>query len=163
MADRSGAGWEREANAGEAGTATSRYRILLAEDDPELRTFLATALWLDGYDLVLARDGSDLLDRLGDALLRAPLDCPFDLIISDDQMPGWTGLQMLAGLRNALGHPPVVLMTAFGSPHFHAQARGLGAAATLDKPFELDLFRAVVQTILAPRLADQDVMADWPY
>jgi DNA-binding response OmpR family regulator len=152
MGDGSGAALDTAGNGVEVGNAKGRYRILLAEDDPELRSLLAMALWRDCFDVVVARDGGDLLEKLGDALLRGPTDCPFDLIISDERMPGWSGLQMPAGLRNAPGHPPVVLMTAFGSADFHSRAQALGAAASLDKPFELDMLRAVVFTILAPRL-----------
>ena len=77
-------------------------------------------------------------------------------------MPGWTGLQMLAGMTNVPGHPSVVLMTAFGSADFHSQAQALGAAAILDKPFDVDLLRAMVDTILAPRLYEPHGTAGSP-
>jgi DNA-binding response OmpR family regulator len=56
---------------------------------------------------------------------------------------------MLAGLHAARAHPPVVLITAFGDAAFHEQAGALGAAATLDKPFDVDDLRTLVCNLLA--------------
>ena len=61
----------------------------------------------------------------------------FDVIVSDIRMPGVTGLSVLAGLRGIEGTPPIILISAFGDEETHAEARELGAAALLDKPFEM--------------------------
>ena len=61
----------------------------------------------------------------------------FDVIVSDIRMPGVSGLSVLAGLREIEGIPPIILITAFGDEETHAEADRLGAAAVLDKPFEM--------------------------
>jgi DNA-binding response OmpR family regulator len=122
----------------------SPKRILLAEDDPDLRSLLAAALALDGHQITEASDGTEVLEQLAATLGEAEPVPGFDLIISDIRMPGWSGLDVLAGLRHYPVVPPVVLITAFGGERLHADARRLGAVATLDKPFDLAQLRAIV-------------------
>ena len=119
-------------------------RVLLAEDDPEMRELLATALRQDGLEVVEARDGSALLDRLAEALAAdGDLD-GYDLIVSDIRMPGYSALDILAGVRRALRHTPVILITAFGDRVTHERAMRLGASAVFDKPFDIDDLRMAV-------------------
>jgi DNA-binding response OmpR family regulator len=130
------------------GGRPSAKRILVAEDDPDLRSLIAGALTEDGHEVVEAADGARSLELL-DATLGGPDPSPgFDLIVSDVHMPGRSGLEVLAGLRHHPVAPPVVLITAFGDEQVHADARRLGAVAMLDKPFDLDDLRAVVRAAL---------------
>ena len=79
--------------------ATRRARVVIAEDDATLRELLAAALRLDGHEVSEARDGCELLDLLASSVMddgKLP-----DLVISDLRMPGWDGMQVLAGLRAA--------------------------------------------------------------
>lgn len=118
-------------------------RILVADDDGEMRELIRRALAGDGYEVEIARDGTDLVDRLTDSQLGGGGEAPYDLVITDVRMPGWSGLQVLAGL-GGLDAPSFILITAFGDAALHEQARRLGAAAILDKPFDLDDLRSVV-------------------
>jgi DNA-binding response OmpR family regulator len=124
-------------------------RVLLAEDDAALRQLLCSALRRDGYEVVPVADGTELLSVIGDELLRGDQGWDYDLVISDERMPGWSGLQMLAGLRETPERPPVVLITAFGDHAFHDRARALGAAATMDKPFDIDDLRTLICNLLS--------------
>jgi DNA-binding NtrC family response regulator len=63
-------------------------------------------------------------------------------------MPGWSGLEILAAVREAGLTLPVVLVTAFGSPTTHATAQRLGVSAMLDKPFQVDGLCRVVRDAL---------------
>ena len=119
-------------------------RILLAEDDPELRALLAETLREDGFEVVEARDGHALLDHLADAMSSEGDIDQFDLVVSDIRMPGYSALDVLAGAHWALRHTPVILITAFGDRATHERAKHLGAKAVFDKPFELDDFRTAV-------------------
>jgi DNA-binding response OmpR family regulator len=111
-----------------------RPRVLIAEDDDEMRRLLTKVLYADGYATVECRDGVDLFKRLEPFVLRrAALD--FDAIVSDVRMPGLTGLEILEDLHDCRGFPPVILVTAFGDAGIHIRARKAGAAAVLDKPF----------------------------
>jgi DNA-binding response OmpR family regulator len=127
--------------------APSRKRILIAEDDTAFRRLIAASLATDGHDVVEAADGGDMLALLEATLVEAAVELRFNLVISDVRMPGWSGLEVLAGLRHYRVAPPVVLITAFGDERVHAEARRLGAAATLDKPFDLDELRALITTL----------------
>lgn len=129
----------------------ARGRVLLAEDDEELRWLIASALRKDGFDVIEVENGLALLDQVGFALLDSLELDSIDLIISDIRMPGWSGLEVLAGLASAGCRTPVVLMTAFGDAETHAAAKRLGAAAVLDKPFDIEDFRSVVLRTLEPK------------
>ena len=118
-------------------------RVLLAEDDDELRGLLIDALELEGYEVVPAEDGFDLLRRIGEAR------DAFDLVLSDIRMPGCTGLQALGALREQDWATPVVFMTAFGSLKTHGEAQRLGATI-VDKPFDLDDLVEHVRSIVPP-------------
>lgn len=132
----------------EHAPALRKRRILVAEDDASLRRLIAISLIRDGYEVAEAADGSELLDLLGSALVKGGTATSFDLVVSDIRMPGWTGLDLVAGLHRWPWGPPILLMTAFGSAEVHSQAQRLGAVAVLDKPFDLDDFRTVVANLL---------------
>lgn len=121
-------------------------RVLVAEDDDELRWLITRTLRKSGFDVVEANDGSALLDRTGDAMLKDDTLSNIDLIVSDIRMPGWSGLDVLAGLNHAGVRVPMVLITAFGDDNTHHQATRLGAVAVVDKPFDMDQLRDVVLT-----------------
>jgi DNA-binding response OmpR family regulator len=126
--------------------------ILLVEDDEEMRRMLARVLRRDGYAVVEARNGSEALEELGTVILdrrRRRTGGPA-LLITDVRLPGFSGLEILEGLRLAALPLPAILITAFGDAETHASAYRLGATYVLDKPFDVDELRAAVQLALAP-------------
>lgn len=123
-------------------------RILLAEDDSAFRYLLATTLRGDGYQVVGVANGIDLMDVLGDSLSPDSPVAGFDLVLSDIRMPGWSGLGALAAVHRQPGMPPFLLFTAFGDDETHRRARELGALALLDKPFDIDELRRLVEQAL---------------
>jgi DNA-binding response OmpR family regulator len=124
-------------------------RLLLAEDDFDMRTLLAWSFRRIGYEVVECPDGVRLLDFLFST--DSPADPgDFDLIVSDIRMPGVTGLEVLEGIRESKGFPPMILITAFGDRETHEKARRLGAAAILDKPFEIEDLLARAREIVSP-------------
>ncbi|WP_437587626.1 response regulator [Sorangium sp. So ce1000] len=130
--------------------AATPVRVLLAEDDRELRLLLATALRRDGYEVLEAHNANHLLELMGEALVSGG-GGPVDVVVSDIRMPGRSGLELLAGLRRDDWATPVVLITAFGDPETHAEAYRLGADAVLDKPLDVDDLRVVIQTLVSMR------------
>lgn len=124
-------------------------RVLLADDQPQMRSLMRSALMRDGYEVIEAEDGPSLILALINGLLSEQTRAP-DLIITDVRMPGFTGLEVLARLRREDWSTPVILITAFGDEALHKEAARLGAARVLDKPFELEDLRAVVRGILKP-------------
>jgi len=122
--------------------------VILAEDDEELRRLLAGTLRQDGYEVVEASSGSELLEILADQLLHPGSVAGFELVITDIRMPGASGLQALETLRGWDWGTPLMVITAFGDENAHQEAARIGVAAVFDKPFDLDKFRAAVQSLL---------------
>lgn len=114
-------------------------RILVAEDDEAMRDLTAQVLRRAGYSVVTCNHGWDLLGHLGYYLQPEEyVDENYDLVITDNRMPGITGMSILKGLHDIAPCPPMILTTAFGDEEMHAEARLFGAAETFDKPFNLD-------------------------
>ena len=118
-------------------------RLLLAEDDFELRDLLACVLRADGHDVVEARDGNELWE-----LLNSSQQQPFALVVSDLRMPGLTAFEVLSRLQHTSADMPVILITAFGDQTTHLRALRLGANRVFDKPFDCDELREAVHDTL---------------
>lgn len=123
-------------------------RILVADDQTEMRTLIRKMLVRRGYEVVEASDGPGLVRVLVDGLTAEEARAP-DLIITDVRMPGFTGLEVLARLRREQWTTPVILITAFGDVQLHREALRLGAACVLNKPFDMDELRGAVEEALA--------------
>ena len=123
-------------------TLRRQPRVFLAEDDPEMRAFAYWTLREEGYDVVEAADGPQMLARMH-AVFAGSIASP-DVIVTDLRMPGCSGLGVLAVIRRAGLKTPVILMTAFGDKALHTRARELGATRVLDKPFDADHLREAV-------------------
>ena len=128
-------------------TAKNSSRVLLAEDDDELRKLLTWSLHREGLKVTECADGMVLLNHLDGCLFCGEAN-DFDVIISDIRMPGITGIEILEGLHALENFPPMILITAFGDVETHAQAQQLGAAAIFDKPFDIEDLLIRIREIL---------------
>jgi CheY-like chemotaxis protein len=122
-------------------------RVLVAEDDLEMRRLVCRAMRRAGYEVTEVADGRALISTLIHLMTQAPGSMP-DLIISDVRMPGCTGLEVLARLRRSDATIPVILITAFGDQQTHTEAERLGAVRVLDKPFDVDELCAAAQELV---------------
>lgn len=122
-------------------------RILVAEDDVEMRRLLVAQLRHAGFETIECADGFQLLDQLGNPVVAQEPD-DYDLIVSDIRMPGVTGLEVLEGIHNADWFVPMILITAFGNDEVHRHAQELGAAGMFDKPFEIEDLISRIRDIL---------------
>jgi two-component system response regulator AtoC len=102
-------------------------KVLVVDDDSGLRRALTLILEDGGYQVDLASDGKDGLERARNG---RP-----DLILSDVRMPGMDGLDLVEQLRAAGITTPVVVMTAYGSMDLAVEAVRRGASDYLAKPF----------------------------
>lgn len=118
-------------------------RVLLAEDDEDLRKVLTETLRAEGFTVVECPNGLALAEIL---VSKREAKAPVDLIVSDVRMPGVSGLSILEALAEweEFQHPPVILMTAFGNPRLRALVRKFGATL-LEKPFEMTTLVDVVR------------------
>ena len=135
--------------AGEQAAAAAR--VLVADDDEEMRSLLAATLRRDGYEVLVATSGDDLLEKVRSVRDRRGLEAPIDALVTDIRMPGATGIEVLSMMRTADWSIPIVLITAFGDRETHEQAERLGADAVLDKPFDLDDLRMILLNLIPAR------------
>lgn len=112
--------------------ASRRYRVLLADDDDGMRWLLSARLREAGHDVVEAADGLALLACLDEAAHGDTAG--YDVVLTDVEMPGLGGLDVLAGLGCAHWQTPFVLTTSSATVEVRATARALGAVAVLEKP-----------------------------
>lgn len=121
-------------------------RVFLAEDNQDLRRALATALRRDGHFVVEAQNGPALMLDLWHVFEEGVSDATASLVLTDVEMPGRDGLDILRTMREQPWCPPFILMTAHGSPELYEEAKQLGARAVFDKPFDLDVLRATISS-----------------
>lgn len=129
---------------------SSLPKILLAEDQPAMRSLLARTLRAVGYDVVEFQDGVDLWSELNNPLADEDNPREAHLIISDIRMPGADGLEVLARFRNMNHATPVILMTAFGDQETLLKATQLGTTRVFNKPFDVKNLVAAAVSLVAP-------------
>jgi CheY-like chemotaxis protein len=110
--------------------AAMRTRILLVEDTPGLQRLIARLLTQRGFEVCLAADGQEALDRLA---FFEP-----DVVLTDLMMPVLDGFELIRRIRamTALDGVPVLAMTATASPQAEREARAAGAVDVLIKPLD---------------------------
>ncbi|HKE12513.1 MAG TPA: sigma-54 dependent transcriptional regulator, partial [Myxococcota bacterium] len=123
---------------------STKARILVVDDERSMQEFLEILLRREGYDVTCAGD-------VDSALLALESD-DFDVVISDLQMPGKTGLDLLHALREASPETLALVMTAFASTETAIAAMKEGAYDYLTKPFQVDEIRLVLEKALEKKL-----------
>jgi two-component system C4-dicarboxylate transport response regulator DctD len=122
-------------------------RILLADDDAELRGQVASDLSQNGSQVVEVEDGRQALEVFRRSFEADPSHW-FDVVVSDLKMPNLSGLELLAALRAECPFVPFILMTAFVDRQVKERALELGAWTILQKPVDLEsLYLAVHRAI----------------
>jgi two-component system response regulator FlrC len=113
------------------------YKILLVEDDPDLREALVDTLEFANVEVICAVDGESAIVQLKNHKL--------DLVVTDVNMPGIDGHELLSYIKKQPMVLPVILMTAYGQIDRAVEAMRHGAADYLMKPFEPDVLIAAVK------------------
>ena len=103
-------------------------RILIIDDEPDMRLAVRNVLKLRGYEVYEAGDGPSALEM-------ARADRP-DLVLLDLRLPGMDGIEVLAGLKKIDKTVPVVMITGYGHIQSAVDVMKLGASEYLQKPFE---------------------------
>ncbi|HWR03268.1 MAG TPA: response regulator [Humidesulfovibrio sp.] len=130
-------------------------RILVVDDDGDVRELVCRMLEQDGYEAVPAEGGRQALERLN---LIAP-----DLVITDVVMPEVDGFEVLLKLRHLAPRAGALVMSGGGrvAPDLYLEtARRLGASAVLRKPFTRAEMLDAVHQILGPRQTPQPPMQE---
>jgi two-component system response regulator MprA len=121
--------------------------ILVVDDEPAVRRALERALRLDSYEVELAEDGEQALDRLAER--------PADAVVLDVMMPGIDGIEVCRRMRAAGDKTPVLMLTARDAIDDRVIGLDVGADDYLVKPFALRELQARLRALLR-RAGDGD-------
>src|SRR3569623_1438858 len=120
-------------------------KILVADDEQNLRRVLVALLRRDGHEVVQAASGLEAIDRLADV----------DVVITDLRMPGADGMEVLRTASKSFPHTPVIMITAYGSVGQAVEAIKAGAFDYIEKPFEQDSIRVIVDKAIGQATANK--------
>ena len=117
--------------------------VAIVDDDPSIRSALDRLTRALGYEALVFDGVEPLLATLDEANIA--------FVVTDVQMPGLSGLDLLRILAGQRPHLPVMVMTAYPSEATRERALALGAFAYYAKPFEADQFERCLTTVLGSR------------
>jgi putative nucleotidyltransferase with HDIG domain len=118
-------------------------RVLIVDDERPVRALLSTFLRSQGYETVEAANAEEALGAF--------LSSPFDLVLSDVNMPGKNGLSLLADIRRERPDTAVLMLTGCGDISMAVEAMKSGACDYVLKPFVLDRVATAVEQALERR------------
>jgi len=124
-------------------TGTGKKRILITEDDEEMRSLLKDFFEEEGFETDLVSNGVDALQKLAKE--------DFDLIITDIRMPGLTGLDILPGIKRLHPDASVIVITAFGSEEVYRKSLERGATAYLEKPIHFSRLKGLIRKVVSAK------------
>lgn len=119
------------------------WRILVADDDPEICTLIKKILTKGPFRVVACNDAES-------ALVHIQRDAAYDMLISDFMLPGISGIELIAQVRQngATARMPIVMISGHSNYGMDARAKAAGADAFLNKPFTLSQLYSTVQQLL---------------
>ncbi|MGN7999014.1 response regulator transcription factor [Sphingomonas sp. 22176] len=120
-------------------------RILVVEDDAQLRALLVRQLGTLGYTVEAVADGRSAITTLGQA--------QFDAVLLDRLLPAIEGVEVLRRIRAEGVETPVILLTALGLTQERVEGLEAGADDYIVKPFEIDELNARIRAVLRRRSA----------
>ncbi len=116
-------------------------RILVVDDENNIRMMVRLALQHEGHTVEVAADGDEGLTKFGGGE-------NWDLVLLDQRMPGLEGLDVLRQMRYHAPDARIIMATAFGTVDLAVDAMKAGATDFLRKPFTAETLRGAVQTAL---------------
>jgi CheY-like chemotaxis protein len=117
-------------------------RVLIVDDETNIRRMMRLTLEADGYDVEDADDGAKGLTLFGDG-------ARFDAVLLDQKMPGLDGIETLQQMRARAPAARVIMITAFGSIELAVEAMKLGATDFLRKPLTPETLRGAIAAALS--------------
>lgn len=116
-------------------TPRSSLSVFVADDDCEMRRVLEEVLREEGFEVVTFSNGTDLWRAM---VSRYSSGQPLPVVVSDVNMPDFTGFDIAAGARDAFLSVKFILFSAFSNEKMREAAKALGVQRLLRKPFTLD-------------------------
>ena len=128
-------------------TGNGKKRILITEDDEEMRSLLKDFFEEEGFEADSVSNGADALQKLAKDR--------FDLIITDIRMPGLTGLDILPGIKKLQPETPIIVITAFGNDEVHRRSIERGATSYIEKPIHFGKLRTLVHEMVSSKRTEE--------
>ena len=127
-------------------------RVLVVDDEANMRRVLEIMLSRRGFRTLSAADGLQALEQLSET--------PVDLVVSDLRMPGLNGIELLRKMRESGNEVPLIMITAHGTIESAVEAMRLGACDYLLRPFDVETLDLAIQRVFAARemLQQQDFL-----
>jgi DNA-binding NtrC family response regulator len=126
-----------------------RYsKLLVVDDDLAMREMLTSMFIEEGYEAESAASADEAIERSREE--------EFDAVLSDIKMPGRSGIDLVACLREIRPETPVVLMTAFGTIDSAVEAMRAGALDYVTKPFEPEVVLVSMERALERRALERE-------
>jgi DNA-binding response OmpR family regulator len=120
-------------------TPGTKPKVLIVDDESDIRTLLRAVLTVSGYVVEDARDGLEAVERLAER--------EFDLVISDIYMPNMDGMQLLKHMRENELKMPVVIVTASTAEKDILEGYNWGANYYITKPFDNEQLLDIVNSL----------------
>lgn len=130
--------------------ATKKIRVLVAEDDADMRKLLQVMLGSRGYEVVGVADGVELLSRIQESTWNTA-EHGFDVIIADVNLGDFTSPEMIASMYCSGFNTPTILITADPGAEQAVRSLGVRPAAFFRKPLDLWKLMRAVGLIVSPR------------
>ena len=138
---------EKVGSSGSAagGTVPEQFRVMVADDDESVRELVGRLLKREGFEVVTAVDGEQAWHKMRSH--------DIDLVVTDVQMPGRSGHELLENLRAEHPSVPVILITGMPTVEAAVECMKIGAFDYITKPFDLTKLRDRVWAALRQRKA----------
>ena len=125
-----------------------KFKILVVEDETDVRDLISLHLKREGYDIVAVEDAEKAMTALNQTADTVPGAVPFNLAIVDWMLPGVSGLEWVRWISTQGKSPPVLMVTARADSADIVRGLEAGADDYVTKPFEVPIFLARVRALL---------------
>lgn len=126
-------------------------RILVVDDEFDVREGIAKLLGMEGYEVTTAENGARAIERAKAS--------DFDLVLTDLRMPGMSGVETLMGLKELHPDLTVIVVTGFASDATAANCLREGAYDIVTKPFDLNQLLSLIEKALEAGKTDRRLSA----
>jgi len=121
----------------------SDHTVLIVDDEESMLQYLSILLIREGYEVDTAKSGLEALQKMEKS--------PFDVVLTDIQMPGLDGIQVLKGIKAIDSTTPVIMITAYADEQTAIDAVNHGAYSYLHKHSKNDEIKLVVRNAVSLR------------
>ncbi len=131
-----------------------RKKILIVDDDQQMRTALIEAIQRLGYFAIASNNGEDAMKKLNQA--------SYAMVITDMNMPRMDGLRFIREAKRHFGNIPILVITGFGTVENAVETMKEGAIDYLMKPFSFDALESAINSIIARTSCEKEIITESP-